>query len=175
MRTPNLFLLSPSSLISYAFLGDQDQKRKIHTIVWFTISQDKVVRGLGIKNLKIMNKAFLAKLAWRFATEQNKLWAKILYSKYAPLSWKERLLLEYHTSGEALSQAWMLFWKWLTGIVHGPYPRTNNVWALAKHITHSIKLWMLMTMAKSGRQFGRLKGLCCSTYLSGPPDMIECR
>lgn len=74
------------------FWGDQDQKMSINSIAWSTISQHKIVGNLGIKNLKVMNKALLAKLTWRFATKQKKLWVKILYSKYGSPFQKRKTL-----------------------------------------------------------------------------------
>ena len=39
--------------------------------------------GLGIRNMRNMNIAFMAKLGWRFLNAANDLWARVLQTKYA--------------------------------------------------------------------------------------------
>lgn len=48
-------------------------------------TETKNLEVLGIKDLSLMNKAFLAKLAWRFFTTPEALWATILKAKYGIL------------------------------------------------------------------------------------------
>lgn len=36
----------------------------------------------GVVNLKVKNCALMAKCGWRFATERNALWGKVIYYKY---------------------------------------------------------------------------------------------
>lgn len=50
--------------------------------------------GLEIGNLKLHNKAFLAKWLWCFSFEPNSLWHKIIVSKYGPhpFEWLARVL-----------------------------------------------------------------------------------
>lgn len=38
--------------------------------------------GLGIKNLKVFNEALLGKWLWRYATDRDSLWRKVVVSKY---------------------------------------------------------------------------------------------
>lgn len=45
-----------------------------------SICKEKDFEGLGVKNLTIMNEAFLAKLA--YMTCQEPLWARVLRAKY---------------------------------------------------------------------------------------------
>ena len=56
--------------------------RKIHTISWNKIYAFKDVSGLGFRNLKHMNKAYLMKLIWRIVTNEEDLWNHVLEHKY---------------------------------------------------------------------------------------------
>ncbi|XVF18957.1 hypothetical protein REPUB_Repub11eG0068800 [Reevesia pubescens] len=49
---------------------------------WKIVCSPKSVGGLGIINLKQKNLALLGKWYWRFATDDNALWKKLLTSKY---------------------------------------------------------------------------------------------
>ncbi|KAA3472507.1 reverse transcriptase [Gossypium australe] len=48
--------------------------------------------GVGVVNLKIKNRALMAKWSWRFTTEKNALWRKVIQVKYGslPLQWRFR-------------------------------------------------------------------------------------
>lgn len=88
MQTMKLLeeILKDLELLSRQFFwGDDECSRKFHTISWETIHRDKEHGGLGIKDLSLMNKAFLTKLAWRFFTNPEALWATILKAKYGIL------------------------------------------------------------------------------------------
>lgn len=49
---------------------------------WDKIKQDKEIGGLGIRVLKEMNEALSLKWWWRFGTEKEALWRRLLNSKY---------------------------------------------------------------------------------------------
>lgn len=56
-------------------------------MAWPTICRPKILGGIGIKRLRQMNRAMLAKLLWRVILEENVLWVKVLRAKYGnPLS-----------------------------------------------------------------------------------------
>ena len=57
-------------------------ERKIHLVKWKTICSNKDKGGLGVKCLGTLNKALLAKWAWRFTSEDNPLWKNIISLKY---------------------------------------------------------------------------------------------
>lgn len=63
--------------------GGDASKRNCHLVCWDQITKPKEEGGLGIRPAKDMNKAFLAKLAWRMLSEDESLWARVLRSKYA--------------------------------------------------------------------------------------------
>uniref|UniRef100_A0A2N9F693 Uncharacterized protein n=1 Tax=Fagus sylvatica TaxID=28930 RepID=A0A2N9F693_FAGSY len=48
----------------------------------FKICQPLRSGGLGIHNLRLFNQALLGKWLWRFGTEQDALWQKVIISKY---------------------------------------------------------------------------------------------
>lgn len=42
----------------------------------------KIIGGLGLRSMKDLNLALIAKLGWRFLNEKDGLWSKVLLSKY---------------------------------------------------------------------------------------------
>ena len=61
--------------------GSQDNRR-IHLVRWETVTRMKEIGGLGVRGMRNMNLAFMAKLGWRLLTKPNDLWAKVLHFKY---------------------------------------------------------------------------------------------
>lgn len=82
-----LGLIQEIEKMSRRFLwgGGNDSIRKLHWCNWKLICQPKEKEGLGIKRLRHMNIAMIAKLGWKFLTEPNSLWVKVLQSKYGCL------------------------------------------------------------------------------------------
>ncbi|KAH0778498.1 hypothetical protein KY290_004925 [Solanum tuberosum] len=62
--------------------GTINEKRKIHLLNWDTITNNKNMGGLGIQKIEIKNRAILSSLAWRIIQNPDKLWSKVLMSKY---------------------------------------------------------------------------------------------
>jgi len=60
-------------------IGD---KFKFHLVNWSKIRSPIISGGLGVKSLIQFNRALLGKLLWRFATEMNALWRKVVGIKY---------------------------------------------------------------------------------------------
>lgn len=56
--------------------------RKLHLINWYRKCSNKSIGGLGIRNMQVMNKAFLAKLAWRINNGNSWLILETLVKKY---------------------------------------------------------------------------------------------
>lgn len=54
----------------------------MHLIKWDTLTLPKECGGLGIKDLSLMNKSCMMKLAWNLNSGQSKLWCKVLEGKY---------------------------------------------------------------------------------------------
>ena len=62
--------------------GSVENKRKMHWVDWNKITRPKEEGGLGLQTAKGRNTALLAKLNWRFHTEDKAPWAKVLRLKY---------------------------------------------------------------------------------------------
>lgn len=62
--------------------GSSDTQRKCHRISWEKICKPKDQGGLGFRNMRLLNKSCLAKLAWQLANNPEKLWVKIMKFKY---------------------------------------------------------------------------------------------
>lgn len=54
----------------------------IHLVSWDKVMKEKKEGGLGIRSLRSMNLAFLAKLGWRLTTQKDALWMQVLQAKY---------------------------------------------------------------------------------------------
>ena len=62
--------------------GSSNHTRKMHWVNWDTVTKPKNSSGLGLKSARGRNTALLAKLNWRFHTEKESQWAKVLRFKY---------------------------------------------------------------------------------------------
>ena len=62
--------------------GEQEGKRKVHMVAWNKMNLPKKDGGLGIRDMRQTNQAFLAKLGWRLLVEPQTLWSRILRAKY---------------------------------------------------------------------------------------------
>lgn len=49
--------------------GELEGERKVHLVAWETVNKSKREGGLGIKSMRQVNSAFLAKLGWRLLAE----------------------------------------------------------------------------------------------------------
>lgn len=58
------------------------EERKYHLIQWETVRSSLESGGLGIKKLKSFNVALMGKWFWRFLTDKEALWKKVVVSKY---------------------------------------------------------------------------------------------
>lgn len=62
--------------------GDTASSRSLHWVKWSKICQDISQGGLGIKRLRLMNQAMLAKLGWKLINNVDALWVRVLRCKY---------------------------------------------------------------------------------------------
>ena len=62
--------------------GSSETTRKIHWVGWQKVTKPKEEGGLGLQEAKGRNTALLAKLNWRFHTEDDNLWVRVLKGKY---------------------------------------------------------------------------------------------
>ncbi|KAL4383150.1 hypothetical protein GQ457_15G021490 [Hibiscus cannabinus] len=64
------------------FLWGALESKVIYWIRWETLCLPKSCGGLGLINFKVKNRALLNKWLWRFGTECDSLWRKVLCAKY---------------------------------------------------------------------------------------------
>lgn len=62
--------------------GDTQEKKTFHSVGWKKICRPKAKGGLGIRKIKLTNRALLAKWIWRYASEKKHLWRKTVHQKY---------------------------------------------------------------------------------------------
>ncbi|CAN1777598.1 Putative ribonuclease H protein At1g65750 [Linum perenne] len=62
--------------------GSSEGNRRIHNVNWETVCRPKNLGGLGLRNARDLNKAFLMKLVWSLVSRSEELWAKVLITKY---------------------------------------------------------------------------------------------
>ena len=62
--------------------GSIDAAKKIHWVGWEKVMKPKEEGGLGLQIAKGRNVALLAKLNWRFHTEREAPWVRVLKMKY---------------------------------------------------------------------------------------------
>ena len=62
--------------------GTTDHTKRMHWVNWGEVTKPKEAGGLGLQAAKARNTALLAKLNWRFHTEKNAPWVKVLKFKY---------------------------------------------------------------------------------------------
>lgn len=69
--------------IKDAFLwGGNDLKRKVHQVKWLDVTKNVNQGGLGIKRIWDINTRLLLKWWWKFETQINALWRRVICSKY---------------------------------------------------------------------------------------------
>lgn len=62
--------------------GGANSKRTCSLVHCDVATQPKNLGGLGIRSLRNMNPTFMAKLCWKFLTEEDRLWVQVLKDKY---------------------------------------------------------------------------------------------
>ena len=64
------------------FLWGGALEKKIHLVKWSIVCKTKSKGGLGIRSLLLLNNAFLCQWCWRFSSEKDLLWKKIIRGKF---------------------------------------------------------------------------------------------
>ncbi|KAL8554378.1 hypothetical protein ACS0TY_002529 [Phlomoides rotata] len=79
----NKISTTDNAYLTRAFLwgGDGDNK-KIPWVSWADLCKDTSEGGLGFKDVGMFNQALIGKWVWRVLTEKNRLWTRILRSRY---------------------------------------------------------------------------------------------
>ena len=63
-------------------LGSSQEMKKVHLARWEIVTNTKENGSLGIRSMRNINIAFMAKPEWRLITETKDLWARVLQGKY---------------------------------------------------------------------------------------------
>ncbi|KAJ1443251.1 Reverse transcriptase zinc-binding domain [Sesbania bispinosa] len=65
--------------------GSSTSQRNCHLIAWDKVCKPKQKGGLGFRSLRVLNEAYLLKLAWSLHSNPDAVWVKILKAKYKVL------------------------------------------------------------------------------------------
>lgn len=69
--------------LQHKFLwGNTNDHRRIHVVFWDIITKPKVMGGLCLRNLEVLNRVNIMKLGWKITTNVEDLWCKVLRGKY---------------------------------------------------------------------------------------------
>ena len=81
-RLPRRVRLRLEQIQRYLLSGGGNMDKKPHLVKWSTVCVNKRNRGLGVRDLSILNRALLCKWIWRFANEKNALWRNVIRWKF---------------------------------------------------------------------------------------------
>jgi hypothetical protein len=73
-----------TQIIRNFWWGDENDRRKVHWMSWEKMTRPKSHGGIGFRDLRIFNQAFLARQAWRLLEYPDSLCARLLKSRYYP-------------------------------------------------------------------------------------------
>ncbi|XP_025679200.1 uncharacterized mitochondrial protein AtMg00310-like [Arachis hypogaea] len=84
IKFPNSFCRRIFSKVARFWWATTGKERGIHWKKWDCITDSKSSGGLGFKDLKKHNTAYLAKQAWRAMKNSDAIWVQVLKSIYFP-------------------------------------------------------------------------------------------
>lgn len=70
-----------NTIIQKFLWGEDEDRRKMSWVSWLGICKPKKKGGLGIRNLRLINKSLLAKWFGRYCKEKTALWRRIICAK----------------------------------------------------------------------------------------------
>jgi hypothetical protein len=73
-----------TQLIRRFWWGEENGQWKVHWIAWDKLLAPKGKGGLGLHDMKLFNKALLARQAWRLIQFPQSLCVRLLKAKYYP-------------------------------------------------------------------------------------------
>ena len=77
-KAPSKVLKKLESIRSKFFWGSSGDKAKIHRVAWDKVLNSRDKGGLGMGSLKAHNVALLVKWWWRFRSEEDTVWKKVV-------------------------------------------------------------------------------------------------
>ncbi|KAL7211807.1 hypothetical protein ACSBR2_014628 [Camellia fascicularis] len=69
-------------LIGIFYGGILKLRKKVHLVNWDNVCKSKAEGGLGLRKARDQNTTLLIKLGWKILSDKDKLWCKVLHSKY---------------------------------------------------------------------------------------------
>ncbi|GKF41143.1 hypothetical protein Tco_0124485, partial [Tanacetum coccineum] len=96
-KAPKKIIKKLESIRRKFFWGGNSDENKISWIAWDKFISPRHKGGLGIGSLLASNQSMLSKWWWRFRTEENVLWYKVICSIHGPST------TMYHSSSRSLS------------------------------------------------------------------------
>lgn len=121
-------------------------------ISWKRICQPMENGGLGVRSIKTMNKALMAKWLWNFAKEKNSLWRHLIATKYGVqlLGWCSKLSDKPYGAG--VCKGVLKEFSWFKDMVSFKVGRGNTVMFWKDNWCGGVKLaeahLMLFTLAQ---------------------------
>lgn len=79
---PKKVLAKFTRIMRNLWWGHDKDKRKMHFTNWSTFVMEKEQGGLGIRSLRKLNMAMIAKLIWKYLEDEDCLWGQIMKAKY---------------------------------------------------------------------------------------------
>ncbi|CAN0884339.1 LINE-1 retrotransposable element ORF2 protein [Linum grandiflorum] len=83
------------------------ETRKLHLVSWDKVKVPKERGGLGIMDLRTMNKALLSKWLWRFGVEREAWWRSLIKDKFGLDQGSD-----WRAAGAGNSAGWSI-WSWI--------------------------------------------------------------
>ncbi|RVW59508.1 hypothetical protein CK203_115574 [Vitis vinifera] len=82
-------------------MGGGALEEKVHLVKWSIVCKTKSTGGLEVCSLLLFNKALLCKWCWRFASEGDSLWKKIIKGKFGEEEggWRARVVRDSYGVG----------------------------------------------------------------------------
>nr|GEU52511.1 RNA-directed DNA polymerase, eukaryota [Tanacetum cinerariifolium] len=79
-KVPKAILDSMESCRRKIFIGAMEKEEKISLVKWSKVLAPKKHGGLGVSSFYALNRASLFKWVWRFISQDNSLWARVIVS-----------------------------------------------------------------------------------------------
>ncbi|KAJ9170595.1 hypothetical protein P3X46_018692 [Hevea brasiliensis] len=86
LKYPQSFCKNLNGIVSNFWWGIKDKERKLHWISWSRASHPKSEGGMGFRDFRLFNLAYLAKQCWCMLQNPNSLWVKLVKGLYYPHS-----------------------------------------------------------------------------------------
>uniref|UniRef100_A0A2N9IQI4 Protein farnesyltransferase/geranylgeranyltransferase type-1 subunit alpha n=1 Tax=Fagus sylvatica TaxID=28930 RepID=A0A2N9IQI4_FAGSY len=97
--------------------------QKHHLVNWDQVCSPIPYGGLGVKNLRVFNKALLGKWLWRFGAEETHLWRRVIAAKYGEEwgGWQSKPYRGSHGCGlwKSISLGWGTLLEQITSLQEG--------------------------------------------------------